>query len=286
MRSKAVLLTGLVLAFAAMTQLHAAPPSPTITIQVYGGGTVVSSDSGIACPTDCSETYAKKTVVVLTAVPDYSYVLTSWGGACSGTQDTCTVTMNTATSVTAVFEQAYPGPTPQTGQTLCYSLSEVQVDCAGTGQDGEYQAGVLLPNPRFANNLNGTVTDNLTGLIWLRDANCFGVLATRDAVFAAAKTLADGACGLSDGSIAGEWRVPNVREMYSLVDVTTLFPALPPGHPFLNVPQDDTAGYVTSTYLATRLGQPGTSAWWVNFKWGEVQASGIANSLFWAVRGP
>ena len=34
--------------------------------------------------------------------------------------------------------------------------------------------GVAWPNPRFTDNGNGTVTDNLTGLIWLKNANCFG----------------------------------------------------------------------------------------------------------------
>ena len=36
------------------------------------------------------------------------------------------------------------------------------------------QKGVAWPNPRFTDNGNGTVTDNLTGLIWLKNANCFG----------------------------------------------------------------------------------------------------------------
>jgi hypothetical protein len=32
--------------------------------------------------------------------------------------------------------------------------------------------GVAWPNPRFTDNSDGTVTDNLTGLIWLKNANC------------------------------------------------------------------------------------------------------------------
>lgn len=41
-----------------------------------------------------------------------------------------------------------------------------------------------------------------------------------------ANTLADGACGLTDGSVAGDWRLPNVRELYSLIHLQFFFPAL------------------------------------------------------------
>ena len=63
---------------------------------------------------------------------------------------------------------------PQTGQTKCYDTNGNQIPCAGTGQDGEIQAGVAWPNPRFTDNGNGTVTDNLTGLMWTKDANPVG----------------------------------------------------------------------------------------------------------------
>jgi hypothetical protein len=64
------------------------------------------------------------------------------------------------------------------GQTTCWDPADTTipittVTCAGTGQDGDYQAGTPLPSPRFAVNGDGTVTDNLTGLIWLQNANCF-----------------------------------------------------------------------------------------------------------------
>ena len=52
--------------------------------------------------------------------------------------------------------------------------SDSPLDPAPTGSDGDLQKGVAWPNPRFTDNANGTVTDNLTGLIWLKNANCFG----------------------------------------------------------------------------------------------------------------
>ena len=55
-------------------------------------------------------------------------------------------------------------PVPKSGQTSSNA----------TGDDGDLQRGVAWPDPRFTDNGDGTVTDNLTGLIWLKNANCFG----------------------------------------------------------------------------------------------------------------
>jgi hypothetical protein len=90
---------------------------------------------------------------------------------------------------------------PQTGQTQCWDASGNLIPCAGTGLDGEVQAGVPLPTPRFQDNRNGTVTDKLTGLIWLKDATCatpaiFNITLA-DALHAA-HTLAAPQCGLQD----------------------------------------------------------------------------------------
>ncbi|NTW88325.1 MAG: DUF1566 domain-containing protein [Desulfobulbaceae bacterium] len=62
---------------------------------------------------------------------------------------------------------------PQTGQTNCYNADGVVNSCAGTGQDGDIRAGVPWPIPRFVDNLDRTITDKLTGLMWLKDADCF-----------------------------------------------------------------------------------------------------------------
>ena len=48
----------------------------------------------------------------------------------------------------------------------------------------------------------GTVTDNLTRLIWLKNANAFGVR-TWEQALSDANTLASGSAGLTDGSVAG-----------------------------------------------------------------------------------
>ncbi len=129
-----------------------------------------------------------------------------------------------------------PAPIPKTRQTTCYT-SEIPwgaIDCAGTGQDGDLQKGVEWPDPRFTDNLDGTITDHLTGLIWLKDANCFGERTWAEAL-SDCNGLADTACGLSDGSRPGAWRLPNAKELLSLIDYGSALPALPSGHPFANV---------------------------------------------------
>ena len=122
--------------------------------------------------------------------------------------------------------QVSGGGVLKTGQTISFA----------TGDDGHYQAGVPVPNSRFTDNGDGTVTDNLTGLTWLKNATCLGQQTWADAL-AAANALADGnvACGLADGSVAGDWRLPNRNELASLFDLGTRNPALPAGHPFMDV---------------------------------------------------
>ena len=111
-------------------------------------------------------------------------------------------------------------PVPKTGQTLTRASNP-----APAGSDGALQKGVAWPNPRFTDNSNGTVTDNLTGLIWLKNANCtdmVGGIRTAQGSYLGRCVdwpipwQPDDAV-LTDGSTAGQWRLPNMREMQSLI---------------------------------------------------------------------
>ncbi|MBM4776852.1 MAG: hypothetical protein GQE15_04040 [Archangiaceae bacterium] len=69
-----------------------------------GGGTVTSSPGGITCGASCSALFDADTVVTLTAVPNGTSVFAGWSApGCSGT-GTCTVTMSSARSVIALFD--------------------------------------------------------------------------------------------------------------------------------------------------------------------------------------
>ena len=189
---------------------------------------------------------------------------------------------------------------PQTGQTGCWNAVGEAIDCAGTGQDGAKQAGVPLPSARFTDNNDGTVTDNLTGLIWLKDAGCFDTVgevakgssvSTSKITWANALTwsnnLATDKCGLSDGSAVGDWRLPNITELESLVDLSGTTSVLSSGHPFSNV----YPGYYwsSSSYIFSN-----SNAWLVHMSTGIVSgnqgvtgANGAAKSTqhyVWPVR--
>ena len=116
-------------------------------------------------------------------------------------------------------------PVEKTGQTTSYR----------THDDGDLKKGVAWPTPRFTDNNNGTVTDNLTGLIWLKNANCAGAMENWNTAIDYAAALYDGCtscfgtggdCGLSDGSSAGDWRLPNRNEVLSLINIAYYNPAL------------------------------------------------------------
>ncbi len=90
----------------------------TLSVKVRGqatspgsaGGVVQSSLGGVACAPalDCSQQFRKGDVVTVTAYPNPGSVFTGWSGACTGTDDDCTVKMDWDRAVTATFAPASP----------------------------------------------------------------------------------------------------------------------------------------------------------------------------------
>ena len=139
---------------------------------------------------------------------------------------------------------------PATGQTTCYDSSgnsPMTINCPGTGQDGDIQAGATL---RYTDNGDGTIKDKNTGLVWekqsadgsIHDQGNF--LHTWDEAFTVhiadlnnrcandedlvCTTKADcagvgGKCGFAGKR---DWRVPNVKELQSIIDYEHSNPAV------------------------------------------------------------
>ena len=71
-----------------------------------GTGTISTADNGINCGSTCAKTYASGTVVSLTAVATTGSTFAGWSGACSGTQASCTITLDSNKTVSATFNSA------------------------------------------------------------------------------------------------------------------------------------------------------------------------------------
>lgn len=99
-----------------------------------------------------------------------------------------------------------PYPIVDTGVTDFYSdvnkISRPTTGAAFFGQDANYTAN----QPSYTNNEDGTITDNITGLVWEQD---MGEKITFSDAFSKAKNSTLG--GYSD------WRVPTIKELYSLI---------------------------------------------------------------------
>ena len=93
----------------------------------------------------------------------------------------------------------------------------------------------FIQGKRYVNCENGTVTDNLTGLVWLANANCFGEMNWHEAMATVAglgdlpddKVCVDSSgtlspddcdCGLSDHSSPGEWRLATTGEWEAMYE--------------------------------------------------------------------
>jgi len=219
-------------------------------------------------------------------------VVGTWGIGIAGNLDTRGGDEGGVFStVSGISEQeavaGFPARVEKTGQTTSY----------GSRDDGRLRKGVAWPVPRFADNGNGTVTDRLTGLIWLKNANC-GKFFAEDATgqnyrcwndaLKAANKLKDGYCGLTDSSVAGNWRLPNSKELYSLIDLGLTHPALSDAAGTGHWSEGDAFSDVQSFYYwtSTTVADNSVYAWVVNFFGGFVNGDDKPSTdCVWPVRG-
>jgi hypothetical protein len=159
----------------------------------------------------------------------------------------------------------------QTGQTQCYDTAgALLLNCAGTWQDGDYQAGVAWPAQRFT--VSGEcVTDNLTGLMWVKTPE------------SASRTWQDALTYAKGRSLCGygsDWRLPNKKELLSLENYESANPgAWLNGQGFSNVWAHP---YWSSTTYADLTPN---KAWTMNMVGGPNGYSKADGYYVWPVRG-
>ena len=96
-----------------------------------------------------------------------------------------------------------------TAQDRCFSdRKEIAYPKAGEaffGQDAEYQG----PAPAYRDNGDGTVTDRVTDLVWVKTPDLENK-----------KTFAEASAGAQTCRVGGyrDWRLPTIKELYSLIE--------------------------------------------------------------------
>lgn len=175
-------------------------------------------------------------------------------------------------------------------QTICYDTVGTVIECAGTGQDGESQKGVARS---FTDNLDGTVTDNKTALMWekLDDNNAAGIH-DMDNTYTWTDAVSVKIASLNSGIFAGhsDWRLPNVRELQTLLDFSAFNPSTF-GAFHSGCAPGCTAGACSCTasnlyWTSTTARDSLTGAWYLGFNVGETNGNskGVALHVR-AVRG-
>jgi len=204
------------------------------------------------------------------------------------------------------------GKFPATGQTTCYDSAGTVIACPGTGQDGDIQAGAAL---RYKDNGNGTVADQNTKLDWEKKSDD-GTIHDKDTGYTWADALGtfipmlnnrcandetvdctatgNAGCAAVGGKcgFAGhrDWRLPNVKELQSIVDYEAVNPAVASAFNN-NCAANCTAQTCSCTpehsyWSSTTYAFEPEFAWFVDFGFGAVLTSGKSGGLFVrAVRG-
>ncbi len=108
----------------------------------------------------------------------------------------------------ASITSASPAPSAQRGANTAQGTKGGN---AAGGARGRAAAPCVDKTKRYNDCGNGTVTDSLTGLVWLKKSNCLPS-ADFEAAKKAVAGLKNGDCMLTDASSPGDWRLPTQKE--------------------------------------------------------------------------
>jgi hypothetical protein len=161
----------------------------------------------------------------------------------------------------------------KTGQKDCYSEHGGITNCCDTGQDGEFQSGLPFNSPRFTEHDN-FLYDNATGLTWFKNANFHHKMSDWKSALDLIETI-NRECKFG----YDDWRMPTIRELESLTDMSRYSQALPADHLFVNVKE---------FYWSSTTSMYDTHYAWVLYMTDGAVGVGykpLAEFYLWPVRG-
>ncbi len=167
---------------------------------------VIIAACGTSSTTTDSTTSPAETAVVA-ETPSETEVETTIEGAEEVASDTGAEVLTTGTDPIAY-------PIVDTGQGTCYDNSEL-IDCPAEGEAFYGQDAQFTGNePSYTDNGDGTVTDNVTGLVWTQELSDAS-MPWSDAA---------GYCESFEVGSITDWRLPNIKELWSIRDFSTGWP--------------------------------------------------------------
>lgn len=211
-------------------------------------------------------------------VDKFDKAIATAGAACGFVESQCQVDLTqsqddlaTCNADLAAYLSESNSLFPASGQTTAYQADKDDgiVGEVAVPDDGTVQAGAPLS---YTDNLDGTITDNNTGLMWEKKDSLDGFLDFNNLHDAdnlylwsgngSQETIWDWLDDVNAEEFAGydDWRIPNVKELQSIVDYERFNPSIDP-----IFGPTVTFGYWSSTSSAFLDG-----AWFVNFFIGEV----------------
>jgi hypothetical protein len=130
--------------------------------------------------------------------------------------------------------------------------------------------GGNYPDQSFTDNNDGTITDNVTGLMWQKE----------DDNYASSTGTDSGIIYCEEFSLGGysDWRLPNIKELRSLIDYSKSSPAIDTDY----FPNTKSVAYKTSTNLSGALH---AYDWYVTFSNGESHFNAGFQHFVRCVRG-
>ena len=197
--------------------------------------------------------------------------------ACSSDDDNETTD---ETSEEIISDSGYP--IVSTNQKLCYGDSGL-IDCPSEGQDfyGQDATYSTGSDPSYTDNGDGTITDNVTGLIWAQDQSSQTMSWSQASSYCESLTTG----GYDD------WRMPTLKELWSIRDFSTGWPWIDTD--YFNLTGDGTEmnqhhSWSSDQYLVESEYQneqvQGNPYWIVNDWTGHIKAMS-GNRFVRAVRG-